>query len=78
MLSNPSVPPVGVMPLRHGCVPVAYHADAEGRMAAPTGTVTFLFTGIEGSTRRWDAQPEAMQHALARHAAVALALEEVR
>ena len=22
----------------------------------PTGTVTFLFTDIEGSTRRWDAQ----------------------
>ena len=36
----------------------------------PTGTVTFLFTDIEGSTRRWDAQPEAMQQALARHDAL--------
>jgi predicted ATPase/class 3 adenylate cyclase len=36
----------------------------------PTGTVTFLFTDIEGSTRRWDAQPEAMRHALARHDAI--------
>ena len=37
-------------------------------MAQPaTGTVTFLFTDIEGSTRRWGQQPEATQHALARH-----------
>src|SRR5438128_10018932 len=33
----------------------------------PTGTVTFLFTDIEGSTRRWEEQPEAMRVALARH-----------
>src|SRR5215207_8912657 len=38
--------------------------------APPTGTVTFLFTDIEGSTRRWDAQPEAMPAALARHDAI--------
>jgi predicted ATPase/class 3 adenylate cyclase len=36
----------------------------------PSGTVTFLFTDIEGSTRRWEAQPEAMQRALARHDAI--------
>src|SRR5258707_14573775 len=33
----------------------------------PTGTVTFLFTDIEGSTKRWEAHPEAMHAALARH-----------
>ena len=33
----------------------------------PSGTVTFLFTDIEGSTARWERQPEAMQAALARH-----------
>jgi predicted ATPase/class 3 adenylate cyclase len=33
----------------------------------PTGTVTFLFTDIEGSTRLWEKDPEAMQTALARH-----------
>jgi len=33
----------------------------------PTGTVTFLFTDIEGSTRRWEEQAEAMKIALARH-----------
>ena len=33
----------------------------------PTGTVTFLFTDIEGSTRMWDEEPDAMTGALARH-----------
>ena len=33
----------------------------------PTGTVTFLFTDIEGSTRMWEHHPEAMRAALARH-----------
>jgi adenylate cyclase len=36
----------------------------------PTGTVTFLFTDIEGSTRLWESQPEAMRTALARHDAL--------
>jgi class 3 adenylate cyclase len=27
----------------------------------PTGTVTFLFTDIEGSTRLWQEYPQAMQ-----------------
>jgi predicted ATPase/DNA-binding SARP family transcriptional activator len=33
----------------------------------PTGTVTFLFTDVEGSTRHWEEHPEAMGEALARH-----------
>src|SRR5829696_7656263 len=33
----------------------------------PTGTLTFLFTDIEGSTRLWERHPAAMQTALARH-----------
>jgi len=33
----------------------------------PTGTVTFLFTDIEGSTPLWDSHPAAMSVALARH-----------
>jgi predicted ATPase/class 3 adenylate cyclase len=31
--------------------------------AHPTGTVTFLFTDIESSTKRWEHQPELMQPA---------------
>ncbi len=33
----------------------------------PSGTVTFLFTDIEGSTRRWEADAEGMRVALAAH-----------
>ena len=33
----------------------------------PTGTVTFLFTDIEGSTCQWQEQPEVMKAVLARH-----------
>jgi predicted ATPase len=35
--------------------------------AAPSGVVTFLFTDIEGSTRRWEADADAMRIALAAH-----------
>jgi class 3 adenylate cyclase len=33
----------------------------------PTGTVTFLFTDIEGSTRLWERDASAMHSALSRH-----------
>ena len=36
----------------------------------PTGTVTLLFTDIEGSTRLWEAHAGAMRTALARHDAL--------
>jgi predicted ATPase/class 3 adenylate cyclase len=39
-------------------------------MTRPTGTVTLLFTDIEGSTRLWDEHPDEMQVALVRHDAV--------
>jgi class 3 adenylate cyclase len=40
----------------------------------PSGTVTFLFTDIEGSTKFWEQHPQAMEAALARHDALAAAL----
>jgi predicted ATPase/class 3 adenylate cyclase len=40
--------------------------DAEGA-ELPTGTVTFLFTDIEGSTRLWENEPSAMARSLAFH-----------
>ncbi|HTX58626.1 MAG TPA: adenylate/guanylate cyclase domain-containing protein, partial [Verrucomicrobiae bacterium] len=36
----------------------------------PTGTITFLFTDIEGSTERWERDRAAMQVALRRHDAI--------
>ena len=37
------------------------------RTDLPTGTVTFLLTDIEGSTRLWETVPDAMEEALQRH-----------
>ena len=36
----------------------------------PSGTVTFLLTDVEGSTALWEAAPEGMRAALARHDAL--------
>jgi class 3 adenylate cyclase len=35
--------------------------------AAPSGVVTFLFTDIEGSTRRWENDAESMRAAVLAH-----------
>lgn len=39
-------------------------------MSLPTGTVTFLFTDVEGSTRLWEEHPDAMGDELALHDAI--------
>jgi predicted ATPase/class 3 adenylate cyclase/DNA-binding CsgD family transcriptional regulator len=39
-------------------------AEVTGR---PSGTVTFVFTDVEGSTSRWERLPDAMRAALALH-----------
>ena len=36
-------------------------------VSLPIGTVTFLFTDLEGSTQRWETHREAMKSAVARH-----------
>ena len=45
-------------------------------MSRPSGTVTFLFTDIEGSTRRWEDDPDAMRAALSVHDEVSCAAVE--
>lgn len=44
--------------------------DTGGLGGPPSGTVTFMFTDIEGSTRLWEQFPDAMPEALARHDAI--------
>ncbi len=39
-------------------------------MVLPSGTVTFLFTDVEGSTGLWETAPEHMRAALERHDAI--------
>jgi predicted ATPase/class 3 adenylate cyclase len=51
--------------LRHK-IPV-YPGWVSQSVRIPTGTVTLLFTDIEGSTRLWEAEPDQMAEALRRH-----------
>jgi class 3 adenylate cyclase len=44
----------------------------------PSGTVTFLFTDVVGSTQLWDQQPDAMRLTLARHDACLRSAIEAR
>ncbi len=45
----------------------AITAGGASMSGAPSGTVTLLFTDVEGSTRLWDAERDAMAAALRRH-----------
>jgi predicted ATPase/class 3 adenylate cyclase len=47
--------------------PAAALATTAPSSGLPTGTVTLLFTDVQGSTRLWEEHPEAMPAALARH-----------
>jgi predicted ATPase/class 3 adenylate cyclase/DNA-binding CsgD family transcriptional regulator len=42
-------------------------AGAVGRFQLPVGTVTFLLSDIEGSTRLWESDPDAMRIAVPKH-----------
>lgn len=52
-------------------------SSGDAHKALPSGTVTFLFSDIEGSTERWDQHREAMQGALKRHDALLRSVIEV-
>lgn len=47
-------------------------------VVAPTGTVTFLFTDIQGSTALWERHPEQMRQAVRRHDEVVRCVVEER
>ena len=49
------------------CDDLAMSGAASGREGGPSGTVTFLFTDIEGSTALWERHQDVMAAALARH-----------
>src|SRR5215472_13538406 len=53
-----------------GAAVSAEAAGAGSEPELPAGTVTFLLTDIEGSTRLWESAPEAMEVALERHDSV--------
>jgi predicted ATPase/class 3 adenylate cyclase len=59
----------GILARQHGVAPGIPTASTEGEAVGerPTGTVTFLFTDIEGSTRLWEERPDAMRAAVAEH-----------
>jgi class 3 adenylate cyclase len=60
-------------------VSIEFGSPKEGAMSElPTGTVTFLFTDVEGSTRLWEQHPDAMRGALARHDELVTAAVERR
>src|ERR1700674_512237 len=50
--------------------PALMLATPRAERLLPTGTITFLFTDIEGSTRLWERHHAAMQQALAHHDAI--------
>src|ERR671912_131893 len=68
--------------LKEGCAAIVSFLGKQGGhqgivASPPTGTLTFLSTDIEGSTRLWEHDAPAMQAALARHdELLKLAIEE--
>ena len=59
--------------------PKGSEEDGEVMDGPPTGTVTFLFTDREGSTKMWERDSRAVSEALARHDEILkVAIEERR
>jgi predicted ATPase/class 3 adenylate cyclase len=51
-------------------VPLGGAGSRPSAQLLPTGTITFLFTDVEGSTRLWERVPDAANRALMRHDAL--------
>ena len=51
-------------------VVLVWHPVRVSAGAPPSGVVTFVFTDIEGSTPRWEADADCMRAALAAHKAI--------
>jgi predicted ATPase/class 3 adenylate cyclase len=49
------------------CLAPPYPLTVTETVQIPSGTVTLLFTDIEGSTRLWESEPDVMAQALRRH-----------
>jgi predicted ATPase/class 3 adenylate cyclase/Tfp pilus assembly protein PilF len=58
------------IPAARGNYGICIFSDERILNQPPTGTVTFLFTDIEGSTRLWQKHPDLMGPALNRHHAL--------
>ena len=50
--------------------PAVTGTASAGGFVLPTGTVAFLLTDVEASTRKWEAEPDAMAVAMERHDAI--------
>ena len=48
-------------------LPTAFPHTADGEIQPDSDGAAFLFTDIEGSTRRWETAPDAMREAMRRH-----------
>src|SRR6476619_5866120 len=48
-------------------VPAQWRRTRSMTTQAPSGTVTVILTDLEGSTRMWEQDPEAMKSAMVRH-----------
>ena len=64
-LTNPATPTAA--PTRRVAATIAPIDDTHAKPTLPMGTVTFLFTDIEGSTQLWEQHPHVMPTVLARH-----------
>jgi class 3 adenylate cyclase len=55
----------------HPCPYLEVKAQMErSKESLPSGTITFLFTDIQGSTPLWERDPQAVGQAVARHHAI--------